>query len=69
MSLQTFTLFLHDGSGVPPAFELDMFENAEAAMRRALTLLSERPRYTAVEIEGADGPETNVTVERPRLRG
>ncbi len=65
MALQTFTLFLHDGSGVPPAFELDMFEDAEAAIKRALALLRERPRYTAVEIERADGAATNLTVERP----
>lgn len=58
---RTYTLFMHDGSEAPPAFELCTCEDTEAARLLALKLLDERPRYTAVEV--SDGL-TGFMVER-----
>ena len=59
---KTYTLFLHDGSPTPPAFEIDAFESPEDARKRALRILAERPRYNAVEVSDA---LTSFRVERP----
>ena len=59
---KTYTLFLHDGSPTPPAFEIDAFKSPAEARKRALRLLAERPRYSAVEVSDAF---TSFRVERP----
>jgi hypothetical protein len=58
---KTYTLFLHDGSGAPPAFEICVCSSPEEARQAALKLLSERPRYKEVEVSDA---LTSFMVER-----
>ena len=62
MAERTYTLFLHDGSPTPPAFEICLCESPQAAAQLALKLLNERPRYKAVEVSDA---LTSFMVERP----
>jgi hypothetical protein len=62
MAEKAYTLFLHDGSKKPPVFEIDFFESPDAARAKALKLLADRPRYTAIEVSDA---LTSFRVERP----
>jgi hypothetical protein len=63
MAEQPYTLFLHDGSSSPPAFEIDFFESPDAARAQALKILRDRPRYSAIEVFDA---LTSFCVERPQ---
>jgi hypothetical protein len=65
MSGTLLTIFLHDGTGVPPAFELDYFDSLDAATLRARQLLHERPRYSSAEIsDGMESIEVRLTSRR-----
>ncbi len=61
--MKPYTFFKHDGSTVPPVFELGEFEGDEEAGAQALRLLAEGPQYRAVEVW--DGEADPFTVMRP----
>ena len=54
-----YTFFKHDGSGVPPIFELGEFDGDDEARAHALRLLHEGPQYHAIEVwDGLGEPFT-----------
>ncbi len=50
----TFTFYLHDGAATVPAFEIELLDRDEDAVAYGRRLLSQRPRYTHVEITEGD---------------
>ena len=71
--MKTYTFYLQHGSAGVPAFEIEMFDDREAAFDFARRLLDERRRYDQVavvedstEIARFDRPETRPA--RPEQR-
>jgi hypothetical protein len=60
-TVKPYTFFKHDGSSVPPSFDLAEFENDDDARAHAMSLLAARPQYQAVEVW--DGIGQPFTVE------
>jgi hypothetical protein len=57
--MKPYTFFKHDGSSVPPSFDLGEFEDDEAAAAHARSLLAHGPQYHAVEVwDGINDPFT-----------
>lgn len=70
--MKTYTFYLHDGPTEIPAFEIEMFEDRDAALAHARKLLAERLRYDRVvvteeviEVARFDRPLLAATSDRP----
>ena len=71
--MKTYTFYLHDGQDAVPAFEIEMFDNRDAAFEFARGLLAKRRRYDRVvvtedviEIAHFDRPERRAPARETR---
>jgi hypothetical protein len=68
--MKPYTFFKHDGSSVPPSFDLGEFDDDEAAAAHARDLLAHAPQYHAVEVwDGTSAPFTVARTPRSAQAG
>ncbi len=65
--MRTFTFYLHDGATTVPAFEIELLDQDADAVDYGRRLLSQRPRYTHVEI--TEGERAVASIARDQGAG